>query len=59
MRRDSHPEPEEKSHAVHRDRRLAADKPVVTGVVTGGHEVYGSDEKTFPEGVGATVVTAP
>jgi hypothetical protein len=35
-----------------------ADKPVVTGVVTGGHEVYDGDEETFTEGVWATVVNA-
>jgi hypothetical protein len=35
-----------------------ADKPVVTGVVTGWHEVYGGDEETFPDGVWATLVTA-
>jgi hypothetical protein len=35
-----------------------ADKPVVTGVVTGDHEVYGGDEETFTEGVWATVVNA-
>ncbi len=35
-----------------------ADKPVVTGVVTGRHEVYGGDEETFTEGVWATFVSA-
>ncbi len=35
-----------------------ADKPVVAGVVTGRHEVYGGDEETFTEGVWATFVTA-
>ena len=35
-----------------------ADKPVVVGVVAGGHEVYGGDEQTFTEGVWATVVAA-
>lgn len=35
-----------------------AGEPVVTGVVTGHHEVYGGDEHTFTEGVWATLVTA-
>ncbi len=35
-----------------------ADKPAVTGVVTGGHEVYGGDEETFTEGLWAAVVNA-
>ncbi len=33
-------------------------KPVVTGVVTGRHEVYGGDEETFPEGVWSATVDA-
>ncbi len=27
------------------------DKPVVTGVVTGHHEIYGGDEETFTDGL--------
>ena len=34
------------------------DKPIVAGVVTGRHEVYGGDEETFPDGLWFVCVSA-